>query len=129
MSGPSTSRVVLEGLEFHARHGVYDTEAVLGARFVVDAELHYDFAGLPDDLSAAVNYAAVYSVIQEEVTGQRHQLIEVLTDRVARRILRDQPRLARVTVRVHKPFAPLPGVFRDVYAELTLEQTPPDRPA
>jgi dihydroneopterin aldolase len=123
------SRVVLEGLEFHARHGVYDTEAVLGARFVVDAELHYDFAGLPDDLGAAVNYAAVYSVIQEEVTGQRHQLIEVLTDRVARRILRDQPRLARVTVRVHKPFAPLPGVFRDVYAELTLEQSPPDRPA
>ncbi len=119
------SRVVLEGLEFHARHGVYDTEGVLGARFVVDAELHYDFEGLPDDLSAAVNYAAVYAAIQEEVTGQRHQLIEVLTDRIAHRILQDQPRLLRVTVRVHKPFAPLPGVFRDVYAELTLEQPAP----
>ena len=32
------------------------------------------------------------------------------------------PRLDAVTVRVHKPFAPLPGVFRDVYAELTLRQ-------
>ncbi|CAM3751759.1 dihydroneopterin aldolase [Deinococcus saxicola] len=119
------SRVVLEGLEFHARHGVYDTEGVLGARFVVDAELYYDFAGLPDELSAAVNYAAVYAAIQEEVTGKRHQLIEVLADRIARRILSDQPGLARVTVRVHKPFAPLPGVFRDVYAELTLEQSVP----
>lgn len=116
------SRVVLEGLEFHARHGVYDTEAVLGARFIVDAELQYDFAGLRDELREAVNYAAVYAAIQEEVTGRRHQLIEVLTDRIARRILRDQPKLSRVVVRVHKPFAPLPGVFRDVYAELTLEQ-------
>ena len=116
------SRVVLEGLEFHARHGVYDTEAVLGARFVIDAELHYPFAGLPDQLNAAVNYAAVYDAIRQEVTEQRWQLIEVVADRVARRVLRDQPRLESVTVRVHKPFAPIPGVFRDVYAELTLQQ-------
>lgn len=114
------SRVVLQGLEFHARHGVYDTEAVLGARFVVDAELHYPFADLNDDLNEAVNYAEVYAAIQEEVTGTRHQLIEVLTARIGRRLLRDQPTLTAVTVRVHKPFAPLPGVFRDVFTELTL---------
>ena len=117
------SRVVLEGLEFFARHGVYETEGVLGARFVVDAELHYDFAGLPDELEQAVNYAAVYESIRHEVTETRVQLIEVLADRVARRVLREQPRLKRVTVRVHKPFAPIPGIFRDVYAELTLEQS------
>ncbi|KQR00691.1 dihydroneopterin aldolase [Deinococcus sp. Leaf326] len=116
------SRVVLEGLEFHARHGVYDTEAVLGARFVVDAELHYAFAGLPDELDAAVNYAEVYASIAAEVTAERYQLIEVLADRIARRLLAEQPRLERVTIRVHKPFAPLPGVFRDVYAELTLDR-------
>ena len=117
------SRVVLEGLEFHARHGVYETEGVLGGRFIVDAELHYEFAGLPDDLSEAVNYAAVYEVIRQEVTENRVQLIEVLADQIARRVLREQPKLKSVTVRVHKPFAPIPGVFRDVYAELTLEQT------
>ena len=83
---------------------------------------HDPFAGLQDDLDEAVNYAAVYAAIQEEVTVPRHQLIEVLTDRIARRVLRDQPRLTHVTVRVHKPFAPLPGVFRDVYAELTLRR-------
>ncbi|BDP43037.1 7,8-dihydroneopterin aldolase [Deinococcus aetherius] len=116
------SRVVLEGLEFHARHGVYETEAALGARFVIDAELRWAFAGIPDELGAAVNYAAAYDAICEEVTGHRWKLIEVLADRVARRLLHDHPRLESVTVRVHKPFAPLPGVFRDVYAELTLRQ-------
>lgn len=112
------SRVVLQGLEFHAHHGVFATEGVLGARFVVDAELYYPFAGLTDDLDAAVNYAAVYAAIREEVTGKTHQLIEVLADRIADRLLADFPRLERVLVRVHKPFAPLDGIFRDVYAEL-----------
>lgn len=112
------SRVVLQGLEFHAHHGVFATEGVLGARFVVDAELHYPFAGLADDLDEAVNYAAVYAAIREEVTGKTYQLIEVLADRIADRLLADFPRLEHVLVRVHKPFAPLDGIFRDVYAEL-----------
>ena len=116
------SRVVLEGLEFHAHHGVYATEGVLGARFVVDAELHSPFAGIADDLEEAVNYAAAYAAVREEVTEKTHQLIEVLADRIADRLLADFPRLHKVRVRVHKPFAPLPGVFRDVYAEIEKER-------
>jgi 7,8-dihydroneopterin aldolase/epimerase/oxygenase len=116
-----SSKVVLSGLEFHARHGVYAEEISLGARFVVDAELHWAFAGIRDQLAEAINYAAVYAAIQAEVMGERVRLIEVLAARVARRLLRDFP-LDAVTVRVHKPHAPIPGIFRDVYAELTLER-------
>lgn len=116
------SRVVLEGLEFHAHHGVFESERQLGARFIVDIELHWGFAGITDELSQAVNYAEVYAAVAEEVTQPRYQLIEVLTERIARRLLADHARLDAVTVRVHKPFAPLPGIFRDVYAELTLGQ-------
>ncbi|WP_339094980.1 dihydroneopterin aldolase [Deinococcus sp. VB343] len=116
------TKIVLQGLEFHAHHGVFATEGVLGARFVVDAELHYPFAGIADDLDEAVNYASAYAAIREEVTEKTHQLIEVLADRVADRLLNDFPRLERVRVRVHKPFAPLPGIFRDVCAELEKAQ-------
>lgn len=119
---PPLSQVTLTGLEFHAHHGVFATEGVLGARFVVDAELYYPFAGLSDDLDQAVNYAAAYAAIREEVTEKTHQLIEVLADRLADRLLNAFPRLERVRVRVHKPFAPLPGIFRDVCAELEKAQ-------
>ena len=44
----------------------------------------------------------------------------MLAGNLARRLLREQPLLDAVTVRLHKPHAPLPGVLRDVYAELTL---------
>ena len=114
---------MLSGLAFHGRHGVYQEEAVFGARFVVDAELYYDFSGIADELPEAVNYAAVYDLIARIVTSERVQLLEVLAGRLARAVLDEQPRLSAVTVRVHKPHAPLPGVFGDVYAELHLERS------
>lgn len=118
----SASKVVLSGLAFHGRHGVYQEESVFGARFVVDAELHYEFAEIADELPQAVNYAAVYDLIARIVTEERWQLLEALSGRLARAVLEDQPRVSAVTMRVHKPHAPLPGVFGDVYAELHLER-------
>lgn len=116
------SRVVLQGLEFFARHGVFAAETELGARFVVDAELHYPFADLNDDLSGAVNYAEAYALIAQLVTQERFDLIETLAARIARGLLAAHPSLQRVTVRVHKPAAPVAGIFRDIYAELTLDR-------
>lgn len=116
------SKIVLKGLAFHARHGVYSEEAVFGARFVVDAELFYDFATIGDDLAQAVNYAEAYDLIGQLVTQERFDLIEALAARIARELLATQPKLTRVLVRVHKPHAPLAGVFDDVYAELTVER-------
>ncbi len=89
---------------------------------MVDAELYYDFSGIGDELAQAVNYAAVYDRIAGIVTGERWQLLEALAGRLARAVLADQPKLSAVTVRVHKPHAPLPGVFEDVFAELQLSR-------
>ena len=118
----SQSRVVLQGLEFFGRHGVFEAETQLGARFVVDAELHYDFADLNDDISQAVNYAEAYALIARLVTEERFDLIETLAARIARDLLVAHAPLRAVTVRVHKPSAPVAGIFRDIYAELTLER-------
>ena len=40
-------RIVLEGLEFHGYHGVFEEERTFGARFVVDMEMHLELP--PDD--------------------------------------------------------------------------------
>ena len=123
MAGEMSSgagKVVLKGLAFHGRHGVYEEESVFGARFVVDAEMHYAFAEIADELPQAVNYAAVYDLVAQIVTEERWKLLEALCGRLGRALLESQVQLSAVTVRVHKPHAPLPGVFEDVYAELHL---------
>ena len=113
----SADRIVLEGMAFHGYHGVFPEEARFGARFVVDLELHVD---LPeeDDLAATIDYARVYDLVAGEVTGRRYRLIEALASAIAARVLDLDARIGTVTVRVHKPHAPLPGVVRDVVAEV-----------
>lgn len=118
MKAGEGDKVTLSGMEFFARHGLFEEEARLGARFVVDAELYLPLAGVTAELARTVNYAEVYNLVREEVTGRRYRLLEGLANRLATRLLESFPLLAAVTVRVHKPHAPLPGIVRDVVVEV-----------
>lgn len=112
-----SDRIVLCGLEFHGFHGVFEEEARFGARFVVDLELGLNLPG-EDDLRQTVDYSEVYDLVRFEVTERRYRLIEALANRIATRLLSEHARVQSVTVRVHKPHAPLPGVLRDVFVEV-----------
>ncbi|WP_293171174.1 dihydroneopterin aldolase [Oceanithermus sp.] len=112
-------KIALVGLEFYGRHGVKPEEGALGARFIVDVELEVAFEGKGDRLTATVDYAEVHRLVAEVVTRERFYLIEALADHLAERLMAAFPRVERLVVRVHKPHAPLQGVFRDVYAEVT----------
>ncbi len=111
-------RIVLRGLEFFGRHGARPEEERLGARFVVDVEMEVAFEGKGDDLDATVDYAAVYRLVAGVVEKERFYLIEALAERLAARLIAAFPEVQHLVVRVHKPHAPLPGVFRDVFAEV-----------
>lgn len=114
---PGGDRIVLDGMAFHGYHGVFPEEARFGARFVVDVEMAVDLPDA-DDLALTVDYARVYDLVAREVTARRYRLIEALASAIAARVLDHDPRIGEVTVRVHKPHAPLPGVVRDVVAEV-----------
>ncbi len=117
-------KIVLEGLEFYGRHGVKPEEGTLGARFIVDVELEIAYEGKGDRLAATVDYADVHQMVAEVVTGRRFYLIEALADTLADRLLQSCDNVEALLVRVHKPHAPLPGVFRDVYAEVEKRREP-----
>jgi len=111
------ARIVLQGLRFHAYHGVHPEEARFGAPFVVDLELRLDLPEV-DELAHTVDYGRVYGRVAAIVTGERHRLIESLAHRLARDVLAHEPLVASLVVRVHKPHAPLPGVVGDVFVEV-----------
>lgn len=110
-------RIALLGLEFHAHHGVMPEEGRLGARFIVDVEMEVAFEGKGDRLEETVDYGNVYEAVASVVTRERFYLIEALADHLADTLMREFPRLEGLAVRIHKPHAPIAGVFRDVYAE------------
>lgn len=114
-------RIVLTGMEFYGYHGLFAEEATLGARFSVDVELRVRVSGI-DSIRETVDYGRVYALVAGAVTGTKYKLIEALANEIAARLLAAEATIKGVVVRVHKPSAPLPGVFRDVFVEVVRDR-------
>lgn len=116
-------RICLKGLEFFAYHGAMPEEKTLGQKFLVDVELFKDLrrVGESDQVEDTINYAEVYQRVKAVVTEERYQLIEKLAERIADQVIHEFPCEA-IRVEVHKPQAPIPGIFEDVSVEIFRER-------
>ncbi len=114
-------RICLTGMEFFAYHGVAEEERRLGQRFVVDCVLSLDLSRVAasDDLEETVDYAAVYETVRRVGEGGPFSLIEKLAGAINTEILSRFPAIISAETTVHKPGAPIPGVFRDVSVTVT----------
>jgi dihydroneopterin aldolase len=103
--------VRLNDMVFYGYHGVLPEEQALGQRFVVDVDMQVDLraAGVTDDLTRTVNYAEVYGIAREIVTGPPAQLIEAVAERIAARVLDSYDAVEAVVVRIRKPEVPIAG--------------------
>jgi dihydroneopterin aldolase len=110
----------LDGLAVFARHGALAAERELGQRFYVDLVLVpvSDRACDTDDVADAVHYGEVAERVLAIAGGEPVALLERLADLIARDLLDSFP-LARATVRVRKPSAPVPAVLDQVSVAVT----------
>ena len=114
-------KILLEGMEFYAYHGVNESEKTQGQRFIVDVEMVTDLsrASESDDLRDTVNYSRVYRLVKEIVEGPSRDLIEAVAGEIAGRVLEGFP-VEQVRVRVSKPDVPLKGAkLRGAAVEIT----------
>jgi len=113
----------LRGLEFYAYHGVCPQENTLGQKFMVDADLFISLktAGKSDKVTDTVNYTQVYDLIAKCMLGKPVNLLECLAEQIAGLILASFACRA-VRLEIHKPQAPVAGIFRDISVEIWREQ-------
>lgn len=112
------------GLVVHAHHGVREHEKLRGQRFLIDLVLEpRSSAGCESDLlEDTVSYSDAANLAVEIATTERFDLIERLAAAIAEALLDRHP-LARATVRVHKPAAPVRHPFRDIVVSVTRTRT------
>ncbi len=117
---PETGRLFLRGMAFFARHGAIDAERELGQRFLVDADLWLDTrpAAWADDEALTVSYQHVYDQVRLVMEDDPVNLVETLAERIATRLLDHFDAIDEVRVTVHKPGAPVAGIFADVGVEI-----------
>jgi dihydroneopterin aldolase len=116
-----TGKISLEGLEFHAYHGVYAHERSSGNKFevdiTVDAKLHNQV--LQDDLSGTINYESLYSVVKEEME-KPSKLLETVGYGIAQRVLNSFDDALHVEIKISKFNPPIGGVCKK--ATVTVSQ-------
>ncbi len=112
-------KIILAGMQFYGRHGVFPEEKAMGQKFIIDVELSLDLrrAGTSDDITHLPNYADVYATVKSIVTQNTFNLIEALAEAIAQEILSTY-RIDQVTVRVRKPHAPISGIFEYMGCEI-----------
>ena len=59
--------IELENMEFHACHGCYPLEQVVGNRFLVDVKIEADLskAAASDNVADTINYLNVFETVRE----------------------------------------------------------------
>lgn len=99
-------KVALLGVEFHAYHGVYPEESILGNRFTLDLELETDFSQAMemDLLAGTVDYALLYQLIKSRMEV-KVKLLEHLGNLIVLDILEAYPKVktVKLTLKKHQP--------------------------
>lgn len=102
-------QIIIENLEIFGYHGVFEEEAFLGQKFIVDARLYLDTrpAGQTDDLTQSLDYGEVCQFIKKLVETERYMLIEKIAEEIASGLLLTYELLQKVEITVKKPWAPV----------------------
>ena len=97
---------------------------MLGQRFIFDVELQLDLApaGHSDHLADTVDYGAVMARINQMAEKRRCRLLEALAEAIVQDLLAAFPRVTAVRLRIHKPAAPVPGMFSSLGIEVVRER-------
>ena len=100
--------VSLEGLRFHANHGVLPQERVVGGDFMVSVTVDYDFSAAlsSDDVKDTLNYAELYQIINKEMQTPSC-LLEHVAGRIGERILSAFPQALSVGIEITKRNPPM----------------------
>jgi len=97
-------------MEFRAFHGCLEKEKREGNTFRVDVEYSYDaaLAASGDDLTKAVDYSRIYSIVREEMAIPSN-LLENVAWRIREAIKKEIDGIVSVKVSVSKRNPPVGG--------------------
>jgi len=117
--------ISLEGLEFHAFHGVYPHERESGNWFEVDISVETELreGEIGDDLDRTVNYEVLYQYVKDEME-KPSKLLETVAERIVARVLQDLPQVSRVELKIAKTNPPIGGKCKKASLWVRKQRTP-----
>lgn len=115
------SFVSLDGLRFHAFHGVLPQERTVGNDYVVDVRAGYDVSSacLTDEVGDTLNYARMFDIVKAEMT-EPSKLLERVAWRIGEKLMAEFPAITSLTIRLTKQNPPMGACGDGATVELHL---------
>ena len=112
-------KILLEGLEFFAYHGVYQEERENGQLFSIDLEILADYskACYSDKLEDAIDYVHIYELVKAEMEIPS-SLLENVAQRIIDSIRKNFDQIESIKVKITKLQPPISGKLKGVSIEL-----------
>lgn len=110
----------LEGLRFHAFHGVLKQERTVGGSYTLDLALHLADAATAiqhDQLDGTVNYAEVYEVVNREMAVPS-ALLEHAAGRILEAVFTAFPSVDKACIALRKDNPPMGADCKGCSVEL-----------
>lgn len=108
-----TGRIALEGLAFHAHHGVYAHEQEQGNNFEIDLAVETDFSSgaQQDDLTGTVDYEVLYQIVKSEMQ-KPSRLLETVAEKIADTVMNKLTAVIKIELKLAKLNPPIGGECR-----------------
>jgi len=99
-------KIILTGIHLDVHLGVPEEERAVPQTIIADVECEYDLraAGLSDDFTQTIDYAAIHETLQTAATRRPYALVESMAETMASAVL-EQFDVASVRVLIRKPSA------------------------
>jgi len=105
------SIILLENMVFHAKHGVFAQENIVGNTFIVNLKIKTSSlseAFINDDIEDTLNYADVYDIVKEEMAIPS-KLLEHVGYRIIKRLKGFSEKVTWVELKISKQNPPVDG--------------------
>ena len=112
--------IQVNGIRAYGYVGYLPEERVLGQWFEVDLTLWVDLeaAGKSDQIEDTLDYREAISIVKEQITTAKFDLVEKLISAIAEQLL-NLEKVNQVRIQLSKPAAPIP----DFRGRITLDIT------
>lgn len=104
--------IALTDLRFHAGHGVWEQENVIGNEFIVNVKLRIPYSDeiASDNLEATISYADVFSIVEKEMMKPR-KLLETVAVSIKKELTSKWPRILSGSISICKSTPPIAGIL------------------
>lgn len=111
--------IEIEGMQFYAFHGHFESEQKVGNKFTVNLRMETDCgpASISDNLDDALNYQTAYEIVKQEMVVPSH-LLEHVAKRIIDSLYKNFPAIKKAEIKISKLNPPMGGEIDKVNVTL-----------